>query len=109
MPRMEGHRAGSKSVREIVETCGRIGIRYLSLYAFSKENWKRPKKEIATLWRLLEDYLSTKIKANFVLLEDVKLGDWVILHAGFAISQMNEEEAQETLQLLREYASHLKD
>lgn len=55
------------------------------------------------------DYLGTKIKANFVLLEDVKLGDWVILHAGFAISQMNEEEAQETLQLLREYASHIKD
>jgi hydrogenase expression/formation protein HypC len=53
------------------------------------------------------DYLGTKIKANFVLLEDVKLGDWVILHAGFAISQMNEEEAQETLQLLREYA-HIK-
>ena len=55
------------------------------------------------------DYLGTKIKANFVLLEDVKLGDWVILHAGFAIYQMNEEEAQETLQLLREYASHIKD
>jgi hydrogenase expression/formation protein HypC len=54
------------------------------------------------------DYLGTKVKANFALLEDVKIGDWVILHAGFAISQMNEEEAQETLQLLREYTSHLK-
>jgi undecaprenyl diphosphate synthase len=62
MPRVEGHRAGSKSVREIVETCGRLGIRYLSLYAFSKENWKRPKKEIATLWRLLEDYLKKEDK-----------------------------------------------
>jgi hydrogenase expression/formation protein HypC len=55
------------------------------------------------------DYLGTKAKANLSLLEDVKIGDWVILHAGFAISQMNEEEAQETLQILREYASHLKD
>jgi undecaprenyl diphosphate synthase len=70
-PRVEGHRAGSKSVREIVETCGRIGIQYLSLYAFSKENWKRPKKEIATLWRLLEDYLKKEdkvlVKNNFRL------------------------------------------
>lgn len=67
LPRMEGHRAGSKSVREIVETCGRLGIPYLSLYAFSKENWKRPKKEIATLWRLLEDYLK---KEDKVLVEN---------------------------------------
>jgi len=50
------------------------------------------------------DYLGTKVKANLTLLEDVKIGDWVILHAGFAISQLNEEEAQETLQLLREFA-----
>ena len=67
LPRVEGHRAGAKSVREIVETSGRIGIRYLSLYAFSKENWKRPKKEIATLWRLLEDYLK---KEDKVLVEN---------------------------------------
>ena len=53
------------------------------------------------------DYLGTKVKANLTLLENVKIGDWVILHAGFAISQLNEEEAQETPQLLREYA-HIK-
>jgi undecaprenyl diphosphate synthase len=57
LPRVEGHKAGSKSVREVVETCARIGIKYLTLYAFSKENWKRPRREISTLWRLLEDYL----------------------------------------------------
>ena len=62
LPRVEGHRAGSKSVREIVETCGRLGISFLSLYAFSKENWKRPRKEITTLWRLLEDYLKKEDK-----------------------------------------------
>jgi hydrogenase expression/formation protein HypC len=50
------------------------------------------------------DYLGTKVKTNLTLLEDVKIGDWVIVHAGFAISQLNEEEAQETLQLLRDYA-----
>ena len=62
LPRMEGHRAGSESVREAVEICARLGIKYLTLYAFSKENWKRPRKEIATLWRLLEDYLKKEDK-----------------------------------------------
>jgi len=51
------------------------------------------------------DYLGTKIAANFALLEGVQQGDWVILHAGFAISRLDEEEAQETLALLREVRS----
>jgi hydrogenase expression/formation protein HypC len=55
------------------------------------------------------DYLGTKIKANFSLLENISVGDWVILHAGFAISSLNEEEAQETLALLREFAESLDD
>ncbi|MCJ7680775.1 MAG: isoprenyl transferase [Candidatus Aminicenantes bacterium] len=71
-PRLEGHRAGSKSVREAVETSAHLGIPYLSLYAFSKENWKRPKSEVDTLWRLLEDYLKKEWKVlsqnNFRLL-----------------------------------------
>lgn len=50
------------------------------------------------------DYLGTKIKTNLTLLEDVKIGDWVIIHAGFAISKLNEEEARETLSILREIA-----
>jgi hydrogenase expression/formation protein HypC len=50
------------------------------------------------------DYLGTKVKASFLLLDDAKVGDWVIIHAGYAISSLNEEEAQETLELLREYA-----
>ena len=67
LPRIEGHRAGSKSVREIVEASARLGIKFLSLYAFSKENWKRPKKEVTTLWRLLENYLK---KEDKVLVEN---------------------------------------
>jgi undecaprenyl diphosphate synthase len=67
LPRMEGHRAGAKSVREIVETSAHLGIKFLTLYAFSKENWKRPQKEIKTLWRLLEDYLK---KEDKVLVEN---------------------------------------
>ena len=62
LPRVEGHRAGSKSVREVVECSARIGIKFLTLYAFSKENWKRPEREVKTLWRLLEDYLRKEDK-----------------------------------------------
>jgi len=67
LPREEGHRAGSKAVKEIVETCPRLGIKYLTLYAFSKENWKRPRKEVMTLWGLLADYLR---KESNVLVEN---------------------------------------
>jgi len=51
------------------------------------------------------DYLGTKVKVDFALLENVKRGDWVIVHAGFAITRLNEEEAKETLDLLREIAA----
>ncbi len=54
------------------------------------------------------DYLGTKVKTNFTLLEDVKKGDWVIVHAGFVISKLDEKEAKETLQLLREYAESIE-
>lgn len=55
------------------------------------------------------DYLGTKVKTNFSLLEDIKLGDWVIVHAGFAISKLDQEEANETFSLLREMASKQED
>ena len=48
------------------------------------------------------DYQGTKIKASFTLVDDIKVGDWVILHAGHAISKLNEKEAQETLRLFEE-------
>lgn len=50
------------------------------------------------------DYMGTKVKTNFSLLEKARAGDWVIVHAGYAISKLDEEEAQETFALLREYA-----
>lgn len=50
------------------------------------------------------DYLGTRVKTNFELLDNLKVGDWVILHAGFAISRLNEEEARETFSMLREMA-----
>jgi undecaprenyl diphosphate synthase len=53
MPRIAGHAEGVESVRDIVEACGQLGIGYLTLYAFSTENWKRPKEEVSLLMRLL--------------------------------------------------------
>jgi hydrogenase expression/formation protein HypC len=50
------------------------------------------------------DYLGAKVRVDFSLLEDVHPGDWVIVHAGFAITKLDEEEARETLSLLREIA-----
>jgi undecaprenyl diphosphate synthase len=61
LPRVAGHRAGVEPVRVAVETCARLGIQSLTLYAFSKENWKRPKPEVDTLWRLLTYYLSREV------------------------------------------------
>ena len=53
MPRIAGHKEGVESVRDIVEASGQLGVRYLTLYAFSTENWKRPQEEISLLMRLL--------------------------------------------------------
>ena len=61
LPRAEGHRAGAESVREAVETCRQLGVSYLTLYAFSSENWNRPKKEIDALMGLLEKFLREKL------------------------------------------------
>src|SRR5438093_10876420 len=61
LPRVAGHRAGVGPVRSAVETCARLGIQVLTLYAFSVENWKRPRAEIETLWRLLRFYLRKEL------------------------------------------------
>jgi undecaprenyl diphosphate synthase len=53
MPRISGHSEGVEAVRDAVEACGQVGVRYLTLYAFSTENWKRPKDEVSLLMRLL--------------------------------------------------------
>lgn len=53
MPRIAGHNEGVESVRDTVEACGQLGVRFLTLYAFSTENWKRPQEEVSLLMRLL--------------------------------------------------------
>ena len=62
LPRVEGHRAGIESVRDTVETGARLGLEVLTLYAFSIENWKRPKSEVSTLMMLLKRYLRLELK-----------------------------------------------
>ena len=68
LPRVEGHRAGIESVRDVVETSARLGIGVLTLYAFSMENWKRPRAEVNMLMLLLKRYvrleLSTLLRNN---------------------------------------------
>jgi undecaprenyl diphosphate synthase len=62
LPRFAGHKAGVSSVRDIIEAASDIGVKYLTLYTFSTENWKRPKNEVSTLMRLLVHTLQKEIK-----------------------------------------------
>jgi undecaprenyl diphosphate synthase len=60
LPRTEGHRRGADSVRRVVEACGDLGVEFLTMYAFSSENWKRPKREVDALMRLLQQFLKSR-------------------------------------------------
>ncbi len=62
LPRVEGHRRGADSAREIIRTAGELGIKYLTLYAFSAENWNRPKDEVDALMKYLVHYLKSETK-----------------------------------------------
>jgi undecaprenyl diphosphate synthase len=62
LPRVEGHRAGIRAVRETVETAARLGFEVITLYAFSTENWKRPRHEVLTLMGLLKEYIKRELK-----------------------------------------------
>lgn len=75
LPRAAGHRAGMEPVRVTIETCARLGIQALTLFAFSTENWKRPQPEVDTLWRLLRLYLRRDMS-------DLMRNDVVFSHLG---------------------------
>ena len=70
LPRVEGHRAGIDSVRDVVETSARLGIEVLTLYAFSVENWKRPRAEVNTLMMLLKRYI--RLELNTLLQNNIR-------------------------------------
>ncbi|MGA2176192.1 MAG: isoprenyl transferase [Verrucomicrobiota bacterium] len=61
LPRVEGHRNGVESVRAVVRAAGEVGVKYLTLYAFSVENWNRPKEEVETLMQYLARFLKSEI------------------------------------------------
>ncbi len=62
MPRLSGHKQGVETVRDIVKASSQLGVKYLTLYAFSMENWKRPQKEVSGLMKLLEFYLKNEVE-----------------------------------------------
>jgi len=64
MPRNYGHTQGSKAIEKICEEAYKIGVKYLTVYAFSTENWTRPKEEVDALMKLLQTYLSTSVKTS---------------------------------------------
>ena len=84
MPRSAGHVAGAKTFKDIARYCNKIGLEYLTVYAFSTENWKRPKEEVDSIMNLLREYLkdaenfkSDNIKVKFIgnlepLADDIK-------------------------------------
>jgi undecaprenyl diphosphate synthase len=71
LPRVAGHRAGVKAAREVIETCARLKLPYLTLYAFSLENWRRPQAEVDFLMRLLREYLKRELPA--ILKNNIRL------------------------------------
>ena len=80
LPRIEGHRAGVKAVREAVESSARLELTALTLYAFSTENWKRPRLEVAALMALLREFLNKELRT--LLANDIRIqpiGRWELL------------------------------
>lgn len=61
LPRLAGHRAGTENLRQVIEACGEFGVEYLTIYAFSTENWGRPIEEVRGLMRILEDVIDREL------------------------------------------------
>jgi undecaprenyl diphosphate synthase len=62
LPRMEGHKAGAEAVKNLLKIISKYGVKYLTLYAFSTENWKRPKEEVFGLMKLLKEFLNINLQ-----------------------------------------------
>ncbi len=80
LPRVAGHHKGVETVREVVQTCANLGVKYLTIYTFSTENWKRPREEVSTLMRLIVKSLQSEtneLHANNIRLTTI--GDFSIL------------------------------
>ncbi|SHJ44163.1 isoprenyl transferase [Tepidibacter formicigenes] len=96
LPRTFGHKAGVETIREIVKECSSLGVKYLTLYAFSTENWKRPKDEVNALMNLLVEYLRKEVKElhkNNVILNTI--GDV------FCLPKIAQEELKKAKELTK--------
>ena len=96
LPRVAGHNEGVNSVRDIVEACGQLGVRFLTIYAFSTENWRRPKDEVSVLMRLLLKVLHDerdRLYRNNVRLKSI--GDLA------ALPKDIQSELQEAMELMK--------
>ena len=92
LPRRDGHRAGADSIEECLKSCGDLGVKYLTLYAFSSENWKRPEAEVTALMGLLAHFL--KEKTPSLMKNNIRLQ--VIGH--FArLPQKNQKQLQDSI------------
>ena len=114
LPRIEGHRRGADSAREIIRTAGELGIKYLTLYAFSAENWNRPKDEVDALMKYLVHYLKTETKElnkNNVRLEVIgqihRLPDNVQEHLQKSIATLSKNNGL-TLIMALSYGSRIE-
>ena len=109
--RFKGHEGGSKAVREIVEGCAEIGVEYLTLYAFSTENWNRPKLEVELLMKLLVSSLKKEIKTlqdNSIKLNAIGNLDALPSKARaelLKVMEMTQENSRMTLTLALSYGS----
>jgi undecaprenyl diphosphate synthase len=114
LPRIEGHRRGADSAREIIRTAGELGIKYLTLYAFSAENWNRPKDEVDALMKYLVYYLKSETKElnkNNVRLEVIgqihRLPDNVQEHLQKSITTLSKNNGL-TLIMALSYGSRIE-
>lgn len=114
LPKIAGHRAGVEAVRKVIEGAKDLGIKVLTLYTFSTENWNRPKREVDTLFRLLEEYLDKeedKLDENNIRFS--MIGSMVGLPASIQeklkrITESTKEKTGLTLNLALNYGSRLE-
>lgn len=96
LPRSAGHQAGADTLKKIVTECNKIGIKYITVYAFSTENWKRPKEEVDFLMNLLMNYLKDA--------ENTLAGENVLIRAIGSRKELS-EEMQEQIKKTEEFTS----
>lgn len=97
LPRLEGHRAGTENIRRVLEACSEFGIKILTIYAFSTENWGRPQAEVRGLMRILEEVIDREV-------ENLHKNGVKLLHIGRleGISQRLQRAMRDAIELTKD-------